>query len=147
MRMQVWGGFDDADGLSVCHHHMRVYYAAHPGEFVVEISPDRVLGGEHIRMIVTETGAKIEYDCALGTIDEALLLDEDDNFEAKGIHVYERGGPIRLGEPPPERHSALYRGTVDGTQMRLTVTLLETGKEVGTFLLGLGRPPLIEKCL
>ena len=104
-------------------------------------------GGEHIRMVVTETGAKIEYDCALGTIDETLLLDEDNNFEAKGTHMFERGGPIRLGEPPPERHSALYHGTVDGTQMRLTVTLLETGKEVGTFLLGLGRPSLIEKCL
>ncbi len=104
-------------------------------------------GGEHIRMVVTKTGAKIEYDCALGTIEEALLLDQDGNFEAHGIHVFERGGPIRLGEPPPERHSALYHGTVDGTQMRLTVTLLETGKEVGTFLLGLGRPPLIEKCL
>ena len=36
-------------------------------------------GGEHIRMIVTKTGAKIEYDCALGTIDEALLLDKDGN--------------------------------------------------------------------
>ena len=96
-----WGGFDDADGLSVCRLDMRVYYVAHPGEFVVEISADRFRGGEHIRMIVTEAGAKIEYDCALGTIDEALLLDEDNNFEAQGTHVYERGGPIRLGEPPP----------------------------------------------
>ena len=104
-------------------------------------------GGEHIRVAVLEEGAKIKYDCAFGTIDEPLLLDKDGNFEAHGTHVYERGGPLRLGEPPPERYPALYRGWTDGSQMHLTVTLLETGEVVGDFSLGLGRPPMIEKCL
>ena len=56
--------------------------------------------GDHIRLNVTQAGAKVEYDCAFGTIDEPLLLEKDGTFEAHGIHVYERGGPIRLGEPP-----------------------------------------------
>ena len=104
-------------------------------------------GGDHIRLSVTETGSKVEYDCGFGTIDGPLLLKKDGTFEAHGVHVYERGGPIRLGEPPPKRHPALYRGWTDGSQMHLTVILLETGKAVGDFSLGLGHPPLIEKCL
>lgn len=97
-------------------------------------------------MIVTLGGATVEYDCARGTIDTPLLVDKDGNFEALGMHVFERGGPARLGEPQPEQHPALYRGWTDGSQMRLTVSLKDTGKDVGTFSLGLGRPPMIEKC-
>ncbi len=104
-------------------------------------------GGEHIRLDVTKTGAKIEYDCAFGTISGPLLLEKDGTFQAHGTYVYERGGPIRLGEPPPERHPALYRGWTDGSEMRLTVMLQEKGEVVGSFALGLGRPPVIEKCL
>ena len=114
---------------------------------LLESVPTGAWGGKHIRLDVTETGAKIEYDCAFGTIDGPLLLEKDGTFEAHGIHVYERGGPVRLGEPPPERHPALYRGWTDGRQMRLNVTLFETGEVVGDFSLGCGRPPVIEKCL
>ncbi len=104
-------------------------------------------GGEHIHLVVTETAAKVQYDCAAGTIDEPLLPDKKGKFEARGMHVFESGGPRRLGEPPPKRHPALYRGWTDGREMRLTVTLLDTGKDVGTFSLGLGRPSLLERCL
>jgi hypothetical protein len=104
-------------------------------------------GGEHIRLVVTGTGATLEYDCAFGRIDEPLLTDKNGNFEARGIHVFERGGPLEIGEPPPKRLPALYRGWTDGSTMSLTVILLDTGKDVGTFSLGLGRPPRIEKCL
>ena len=98
-------------------------------------------------MEVTKTGAKVEYDCAFGKIDEPLLTDKNGNFEARGTHVFERGGPLEIGEPPPKRLPAAYRGWTDGSRMSLTVTLLDTGKDVGTFSLGLGRPPRIEKCL
>jgi hypothetical protein len=104
-------------------------------------------GGEHIRLVVTDEGAKVEYDCGFGTIDEPLRLDKKNNFQAHGTHVFERGGPYHVGEPPPQRHPVTYHGWTDGRQMRLTVTLLETGKDVGTFALGLGRPPQLEKCL
>ena len=104
-------------------------------------------GGEHIRLVVTGTGATLEYDCAFGRIDEPLLTDKNGNFEARGIHVFERGGPLEIGEPPPKRLPALYRGWTDGSEMSLTVILLETGKDVGTFKLALGRPPQLEKCL
>jgi len=104
-------------------------------------------GGEHIRLTVTDVGATVEYDCAFGTIDEPLWLDKNGNFEVRGTHVIERGGPLQIGEPPPKRHPAMYCGWTDGSHMRLTVTLLDTKEDVGTFLLGLGRQPQLEKCL
>ena len=113
----------------------------------LKLVPTGSWGGEHIQLNAMETGAKVEYDCAFGTIDEPLLLEKDGTFEAHGIHVYERGGPIQLGEPPLKQHPAIYRGSVDGTQMRLTVTLRETERAVGVFSLGLGRSPQLEKCL
>ena len=109
--------------------------------------PTGLWGGEHIRLAVTEKGATVEYNCAAGKIDEPLLTDKDGNFEARGIHVFEHGGPHRLGEPPSKQRPALYRGWTDGSQMRLTVTLLDRGEDVGTFSLGLGRLPQLEKCL
>ena len=113
----------------------------------LKLVPTGSWGGEHIRLEITETGATVEYDCAAGRIEGPLFLDKADNFEARGIYISERGGPRQIGGPPPKQHPAMYRGSVDGTQMRLTVTLLETSKSVGTFLLGLGRLPLLEKCL
>jgi hypothetical protein len=104
-------------------------------------------GGEHIRLVVTDEGAMVEYDCAFGTVDEPLRLDKKNNFQARGTHVFERGGPHQVGEPPLKGHPVIYRGWTDGRQMRLTVTLLETGEDVGTFALALGRPPQLEKCL
>jgi hypothetical protein len=104
-------------------------------------------GGKHIQMIVSAEGAKIEFDCAWGTIDEPLMVNKDGNFEAHGTYLPERGGPVRYGEPPPERHPAHFHGWTDGRQMRLTVRLLDTGESVGTFTLGLGHSPILDKCL
>jgi hypothetical protein len=116
-------------------------------DVVLQPVPTGSWGGAHIRLQVTEAGATIEYDCAFGTIDEPLRTDQDGHFEARGTHVFEHGGPYRLGEPPLTRHAALYRGWTDGRTMRLTVSLSDTGEEVGTFSVGLGRPPLLDKCL
>jgi hypothetical protein len=114
---------------------------------ILKSIPTGIWGGDHIRLVVAERSTKIEYDCAVGMIDEPLLLNEDGNFEALGIHVFERGGPRRVGEEASKRHSALYRGWSNGHKMRLNVTLLETGEDIGTFSLGLGHPSQLEKCL
>ena len=104
-------------------------------------------GGEHIGLIVTERGATLEYDCALGTIDEQVRTDQGGQFEVRGTHMFERGGPGRAGDPPLRQHPALYRGWTNGKEMRLTVTLVDTGVEVGRFSLEVGRRPALEKCL
>jgi hypothetical protein len=109
--------------------------------------PTGVWGGEHISLVVTETGATVGYDCAVGRIDGPLPRSQEGDFEARGVHVFERGGPGRLGDPAPTEHPAQYQGWTDGRHMRLTVILSASGKELGTFSLELGRQPLLEKCL
>ena len=104
-------------------------------------------GGPHISLTVTETGGRVEHDCAFGTIDEPLIADEDGNFEARGTHVFERGGPRESDEPAAKQHAARYHGWTDGDEIRLTVTLPDLDRELGPFLLRLEQPPQLEKCL
>jgi hypothetical protein len=103
-------------------------------------------GAEHIGIVVIENGAKLEYDCAHGSIDEPLIVDENGGFEAVGVHVREHGGPIRLGEIPDE-HPARYKGYIKGNKMTLTVTLIDSEQKIGTFSLNRGAPPRVHKCL
>lgn len=103
-------------------------------------------GGEHIALVVSATGADVEYDCAFGTIEAPIDLRTSGSFTATGTHTFEHGGPIREGEPP-DTHPAEYRGLVIGATMTLTVTLTDTTRTVGTFTLRRGQSPTIFKCL
>jgi hypothetical protein len=103
-------------------------------------------GGEHIALTVTAAGAVLEYDCASGTIDEPLKPGANGRFEARGTFVPGKGGPVVEGEEPV-RHPALHQGTTDGETMTLQVTRLDTGESVGTFLLALGAPARVFRCL
>ena len=103
-------------------------------------------GGQHIGMVVTATGAEIEYDCASGRITQPLLPDGDGDFVASGEHVNGHGGPIHQDEVP-DRHPARYVGRVRGSEMTLRVELTDTARVVGTFELELGGNPNVFKCL
>ena len=103
-------------------------------------------GGEHIGVMVSDSSATLEYDCAHGTIDEPIIPDEDGNYEVSGVHIIEHGGPIRSDEVPDE-HPALYKGHIVGNQMTLILVLTDTDTEVDTFSLSRGVNPLIYKCL
>ena len=103
-------------------------------------------GGQHIGMVVTPTGAQIEYDCAHGRIDGALRLDDDGEFVATGVHVQEHGGPVREGEQVVER-PARYRGRVRGSRMALRVELTDSAQTLGDFELQRGANPNVLKCL
>src|SRR5688500_14908613 len=83
-------------------------------------------GGSHVSMQVTSDGARLEYDCAEGVIEEQLRPDGEGSFTAAGTHTPGRGGPIREGEILPS-FRARYDGHVKGDQMSLLVTLTETG--------------------
>jgi hypothetical protein len=105
-----------------------------------------VWGGDHIGMVVSDSSATLDYDCAHGTIDEPMIIDENGEFEVNGVHVFERGGPIRIDEVPDE-HPVLYKGHIEGSVMTLIVTLTDTEVEFGTFTLILGANPNVYKCL
>lgn len=102
-------------------------------------------GGEHIGLVVAANGATIEYDCASGTIDKALVA-TDGLFSAAGTHTRGHGGPIRDDEIP-DKHPARYEGHVDGETMILDVTLTDSGEKLGRYTLVRGRPAQVFKCL
>ena len=103
-------------------------------------------GGEHIGMVVTSSGASVEYDCAHGTIDVPIEIQDGGPFLATGTHTFEHGGPVREDEPP-DNHPAEYRGRVSGGTMNLTVTLTDTTLTIGKFTLVRGGSPIVFKCL
>jgi hypothetical protein len=102
-------------------------------------------GGPHIQMQVANGSATIEYDCANGTISGPLRLDSRGRFSLLGKHVREHGGPIRLAD---DRSGvpARYTGWTDGKTMKLTVTLVSTKTEIGTFELTRGSAGRVFKC-
>lgn len=97
-------------------------------------------------MDVTSTGARLEYDCAEGVIEEPLRPDAEGRFTAIGIHTPGHGGPIRVGEILPA-FRARYDGHVDGERMSLLVTFTETGIVLGSFELRRGSSGLLVRCL
>jgi hypothetical protein len=102
-------------------------------------------GGPHIRINVTGNSAAIEYDCANGTIKGPLTLNSTGKFEWRGSHSRERGGPVRLNDNSGQR-TAVYSGWVKGGTMNLTVKLVDSGEDLGTFTLSRGSSGKVFKC-
>lgn len=102
-------------------------------------------GGQHIRVVVESGSAAIEYDCANGTIAGPLTFNANGNFNWKGSHTRERGGPTRIGGQS-QGEPAIYSGSVKGDTMTLTVTLANTKETIGTFTLTRGNPGKVFKC-
>ena len=101
-------------------------------------------GGEHVRMVVSDVGARLEYDCASGTVDQPMILDARGRFDVRGSYTLDRGGPRRQEQAAAGR--ARYVGRVDGNMMRLTVTLATGNEPVGVFTLTRDQDPLLTKC-
>jgi hypothetical protein len=112
--------------------------------------PDRVpvgeWGGDHIGMVVTDTGATIEYDCAAGRITGPLTLDANGDFNWTGIHSPGHGGPIRVDEPPDNR-PARYSGSATTSAMRITMTVVDGSIPPQTFVLARGGAGRVFRCL
>ena len=108
--------------------------------------PDGTWGGDHISMVVSDTGATIEYDCASGKITVPLALDANGDFSWTGIHSPGHGGPIRIGEPPDDR-PARYTGSATSSAMRITMTVVDGSIPPQTFVLARGGAGKVFKCL
>jgi hypothetical protein len=117
-----------------------------PNEQASARVPEGLWGGAGIRLQFTKEGAEIQYDCAHGRISEPLRVVANGHFQAKGTHVRERGGPIRLGESPPEQ-AASFTGDIKGQTMTLEVFLTAKSESIGKFTLTRGREARLRKCL
>jgi hypothetical protein len=102
-------------------------------------------GGEHVRMVVSESGARLEYDCADSTIDGPIDVDGRGRFKAKGEYIPGRGGPRRGGEGAASSR-VVYSGQVTNDTMKLTVRLESRTRPIGVFTLKRGEEPLLMKC-
>jgi len=102
-------------------------------------------GGDHIGIVVTDSGATIEYDCAAGTITQPLLLDASGNFDWRGVHYPGHGGPVRVDEPP-NAHAARYTGHATTDQLSITLSILDTALAPQTFTLRRGGDARVFKC-
>jgi hypothetical protein len=100
-------------------------------------------GGQHINMKVGAKSATIEYDCASGVIQGPLVVDREGNFNLRGIHRMERGGPVRADEKANEV-PATYTGSIKGNTMTLTLKLSDSDFE--TFTLEKGKEGELFKC-
>ena len=100
--------------------------------------------GEHIVMEVAGSGATVEFDCAHGTLDAPLALDNRGRFDIAGTFTPERGGPTR--DSAPRAVPARYTGSLLDSILTITVTLTESKDSVGVFTLRHGARPKLFKC-
>jgi hypothetical protein len=103
-------------------------------------------GGRGMGMIVTDAGAALEFDCAHGTIDQAIRPNRSGRFTAPGSFTAEKPGPVGAGPPPPAQR-ARYTGQIRGKQMTITGALVKSRRKVGPYLVTHSQPPRLTKCL
>ena len=101
-------------------------------------------GGEHVRLSVQEGRASIVFDCAHGTIEHRMDLDENGRFDVEGEFVREHGGPVRKDEVE-DSQKVRYQGSVEDRSMTLSVVFAD-GQSAGPFRLGLGSAGRIVRC-
>lgn len=104
-------------------------------------------GGDHVRLVVTDAGAEIEFDCAHGRMG-SLKTDAQGKFSVEGNFVFERGGGLSSGDKEDSR-PAQYSGRVEGKRMTLTVAIKSPGEiaEPTMYTLTHGREGNLTKCL
>ena len=100
-------------------------------------------GGQHIEMKVGAKSATIEYDCATGVIQGPLVVDGDGNFNLRGTHRMQRGGPTRADETANDR-PATYTGSIKGNMMTLNLKIGDSDLE--TFTLEKGKEGELFRC-
>jgi hypothetical protein len=104
-----------------------------------------VWGGEHIRAEVTEGGAQIEFDCAHGAIEQAIVLNSKGGFDVPGKFAPQHGGPVRDDEES-KAISVHYVGTIRGSELSLTITNAGTKESIGEYTLTHGSEGRVMKC-
>ena len=105
-------------------------------------------GGVGISLDVTSSGARIELDCAHGTIDAPLSLDADGAFNAPGRLVRERPGPVRMdeNEADDEGEAVRYTGRVDGETLTLVVVRPNPPRPPRPLTAAFGKSARLRKC-
>ena len=100
-----------------------------------------------IIMTITQSGAKLEWDCAAGQITEPFETAEDGSFDFDGTYTPGAGGPVQENDPP-RAEPARYIGTkFQLSRITLTVEVPGSGITLGPYLLRLGQGVVLHRCL
>ena len=104
-----------------------------------------VWGGEHVHLDVNSNSAKIEFDCAHGTIEGPFTVETNGEFSWKGTFARERGGPVTSNDENSGQ-PAVYSGSINQQTMMLTLRLANEKDPLDTFVLTRGKDGHIRKC-
>ena len=103
-------------------------------------------GGQGIHLEVDDKSAKVEFDCAHGTIQGPLTLDSKGEFKSKGTFARERGGPVRSDQSPSDQ-AAVYSGSIKGETMTLELRLEGQDQPLNSYVLTQGKSGRLRKCM
>ncbi len=106
--------------------------------------PEGAWGGAHAALTVTAKGGELEFDCAHGALDAPIAPDAAGRFEARGVYVPERAGPVRADDLVGKK--ARYVGRISGDTMTLSISVEGSDAEIGPYALERGKLPRIVKC-
>lgn len=101
-------------------------------------------GGPHVALVVTSSGARLEFDCAHATIEEAFRVAPAGTFRLRGRYVRERPGPARQEEDGGS--AAEFTGEVSGDSMTMRIGVEGAAEDLPAFRLTRGAPGRIVKC-
>jgi hypothetical protein len=108
-------------------------------------------GGQHAGIAFEGGLADVQFDCATGTIDDAIYPAKDGSFSVKGTYRTGEPGPIKVGQFFTSK-DAVYSGqiTQGATKkaprlMTLNLTF-EDGSTIGPFRLTEGMHPQLTHC-
>ena len=98
-------------------------------------------GGDNAGLIAEDTVAHIHIGCTLGNARGPIRLDSYGRFEATGTYNVD-AYPVDRGI----LHPARFTGEVDGQVLTLSVTLTDTGQQLGPVKLTKGKEPRMGPC-
>jgi hypothetical protein len=108
--------------------------------------PPGAWGGDGIALDVTASGARIELDCAHGTIDAPLSLDAEGGFDLPGTLVRERPGPVRMDEEEKPGVPVRYSGRLEGETLTLRIVQPNAPRPMRPLTAERGKSPRLRKC-
>jgi hypothetical protein len=142
---EIWASVGALNRIAPLMFYLLLAWSITAGCAAENRMPQGIWGGDHVQMQVNSGGANLEFDCAHGSIAEAIVLDEHSKFDLGGTVVLEHPGPVREGEEPKPL-PARYHGSVADDNLDLKIILTDSGKECGSVRVTFGRTPRIIKC-
>jgi hypothetical protein len=112
---------------------------SNPSDPVTEIKG--TWGGDDAGLIASDTSAHVHIGCTLGDTSTPIRPDARGNFDVSGTYNVD-AYPIDRGI----LHPARFTGTVSGNELTITVTLVDTGAQLGPVRLVRGKEPKMGPC-